>query len=223
MARILGLAFVIALTGAMAPGPVVALVIGQVLAQGFAAAMLIIAGHALLEALLVVGFAVGLSRALSRPRVRGTASLLGGAVMLWMGWDMASHAGGLSLSGAGATAMSWYALVLAGAGVSLANPYFTGWWATVGTGQVATLGLRSRADYAAFFVGHELGDVAWYGFLALVLVGGKGWLNDSIYRGMIWVCGAIILLLGLFFIYYALRFIFRASQPAPAASPSAQP
>jgi hypothetical protein len=39
-------AFVIALSGAMAPGPLLALVIAQVLAQGGGAVLWILAGHA---------------------------------------------------------------------------------------------------------------------------------------------------------------------------------
>jgi threonine/homoserine/homoserine lactone efflux protein len=218
MPRTFGLAFVLALTGAIAPGPVLALIIGQVLAQGFGAAMLIVLGHAAVEAVLVVGLAVGLARFLQRPRVRGVASLVGGGVLLWMGWGMAAGAPGISLATAGASAMSWYALVLAGGGISLANPYFTGWWATVGTGQVATLGLRTRADFAAFFVGHEMGDVVWYGFVALVLTGGRGWLSDAVYRWAVWCCGAAILVLGLLFLAYAVRFLIRP--PAATAAPA---
>lgn len=209
--RILGLAFVLALTGAIAPGPVVALVIGQVLAQGIAAALLIVAGHGLIEAGLIVGFSVGLSRALSAPRVRGGASLIGGAVLLWMGWGMAKSAAGLTLSGAVAASLPWYALVLAGAGVSLANPYFLGWWATVGTGQVAALGLRSRLEYGTFYVGHELGDVIWYSFVAIVLVYGKGWLTDAAYRWLVWGCGAVLLLLGVVFLVRGLAFALSVS------------
>jgi hypothetical protein len=61
-------------------------------------------------------------------------------------------------------------LVLAGIGVSLSNPYFTGWWATVGAGQIATLDLRRFADYVVFWGGHEMGDVVWYTFVAALLV-----------------------------------------------------
>ncbi|MCX7598160.1 MAG: LysE family translocator, partial [Armatimonadetes bacterium] len=192
MVRIFGLAFLIALTGAMVPGPVLALVIGQVLAQGLAAALLVTAGHAILEALLVAGFAVGLSRLLSSARVRGLCSLLGGAVLVWMGYGMVRQASGVSLTGAEASPLPWYALMLAGAGVSLANPYFTGWWATVGTGQVATFGLESPREYAVFYLGHELGDVVWYGFVAAVLVLGKGWFTDATYRWLVWGCGLVI-------------------------------
>jgi len=214
MARTFGLAFLIALTGAMVPGPVLALVIGQVLAQGLAAALLVTAGHAILEALLVVGFAFGLSRLLASDRLRGVCSILGGGVLVWMGWGMVCQAPEISLVGAAASPLPWYALILAGAGVSLANPYFTGWWATVGTGQVATFGLKSPGDYAVFYLGHELGDVAWYGFVAAVLVLGKGWFTDAIYRWLVWGCGVLIVGLGLLFLYRGVQVVISALFPS---------
>lgn len=220
MGRTFALAFVIALTGAMVPGPVLALVIGQVLAQGLAAALLVTAGHAILEALLVAGLAFGLSTILAKERVRGLCSILGGGVLAWMGYGMVQQAPGVSLTGAAAPPLPWYALMLAGAGVSLANPYFTGWWATVGTGQVATFGLKSPRGYAVFYLGHELGDVAWYGFVALVLVLGRGWFTDAIYRWVLWGCGLVIAGLGVVFVFRGLRALAWTARESRACQPA---
>ena len=150
MARTLALAFVIALTGAVTPGPLLALVMGQVLAQGLAAALYILAGHALLEAVFVVALFVGLARYMRGRRVRGVLAAGGGVVLLLLGIDILRNLSTTSVETIQSDAFSAATLVAAGAGVSLSNPYFTGWWATVGSGQVATLGLNSRRDYAAF-------------------------------------------------------------------------
>ncbi len=200
MTKTFGVAFVLALLGAMTPGPVWALVIGQVLAQGIMAAVFILVGHALLEGIVVAGFRVGLSQALGSHKVRGIVALVGGGVLVWMGVDIVRNAGQTTLHGTAVAPLAWYALVLAGAGVSLANPYFTGWWATVGTGQVAALGLKSSRDFVVFWVGHELGDVAWYMFMAVLLVVGRGWLTDAPYHVLMYVCGATIGALGVGFV-----------------------
>ncbi|NLF18558.1 MAG: LysE family transporter [Lentisphaerae bacterium] len=144
LGRTFVLSWLIAFTGAVTPGPMLALVIGQVLAQGFAAVFLILLGHALLELLMVGGFALGLAAPLRRPRVRGALAVLGGLALAWMGLMILRDARHASLAASAASALSWPLLVAAGAGVSLSNPYFTGWWATVGTGQMATFGLRRR-------------------------------------------------------------------------------
>jgi len=130
---------------------------------------------------------------------------VGGGVLVWMGQDILRHAGQMTLHGAAVAPLAWYALVLAGVGVSLANPYFTGWWATVGTGQVAAFGLKSWWDFLVFWVGHELGDIVWYMFMAVVLVVGRGWLSDRPYHGLMYVCGGAILALGVGFIVVGIR------------------
>ena len=207
MWRTVSLAFVLALTGAVTPGPLLALVIGQVLAQGMAAALFVLLGHALLEAIFVLLLARGLGSVLARNRVRAVLGLAGGLVLVWMGGDILSNASVMTLGGARAAALPWLALVMAGAGVSLSNPFFTGWWATVGSGQVATLGLRSRQYYLCFFGGHELGDLAWYLFVAVILVAGRGWLTDLFYQRLLMACGAVILALGGLFLFVAARML----------------
>ena len=156
--------------------------------------------------LFVLGFAKGMGRLLTQRKVRGVLSLVGGAVLLWMGLDIMRHADGVSLAAAEAAAMPYLTLIIAGMAVSLSNPYFTGWWATVGTGQVAAFGLRSAKDYTAFFLGHELGDVVWYMFVAAVLAWGRGWLTDPMYQRLLWVCGAAIVILGLLFLGMGIRY-----------------
>jgi len=126
----------------MTPGPLLALVIGAVGAQGFWAAPVIITGHALLEIFTILLLIVGLSAFLGRPRVRAILSLVGGLALVWMGTDMVASARSLALSLNGSqVAQSWWLLMLWGAAISLANPYFTGWWATIGAGQMAHLQL----------------------------------------------------------------------------------
>lgn len=218
MLRTAALAFVLALTGAIVPGPVLALVIGQVLALGVAAAAYVLVGHALLELVLVTALAAGAARWFRSGRVRGAVSILGGLVLVAMGQDMLRHAGAVTVTTAAGAGLPWYALVAAGAGVSLSNPYFTGWWATVGSGQVAALGLRRLSDYVAFFLGHEMGDVAWYMLVAVLLATGKGFLSDSVYRALMYACGAILLALGVWFLLVAVRTIrVQADEPSPAA------
>lgn len=202
--KIFGLAFTLALTGAVTPGPVLALVIGQVLAQGLMGAAFILVGHALLELFLLAGLAVGFTRLLNSNRVRAGLGLVGGAVLIWMGWDIFRSAAGAVLPNGETAALGWLKLILAGIGVSLSNPYFTGWWATVGTGQIASLRLRRKGEYLLFFAGHELGDFAWYMFVAVILTVGRQWLTGDVYPVILKVCGLLILTLGAAFIIAAL-------------------
>jgi len=198
-------AFAIALTGAATPGPLLALVIAQVLAGGFAAVLFILLGHAVLELGFVGLFALGFSRLLRGRAVQAALSLVGGAVLLWMGFDLFRHAAEVSLALAGGSAMPWWVLVGAGAGVSLANPYFTGWWATVGAGQIAALQLRKKHEFLVFWIGHEMGDAAWYVLVAAMLTAGRMMLTDAAYRGLLYGCSLVMAALGLGFIAAGVR------------------
>ncbi len=102
--QIFGIAFATGLSGAMMPGPMLALVIGQTAVKGFVAVLAIVLGHALLELATIVLLITGLRAVLLRPRVRGVIGLMGGGVLVWMGVDMVQEAAALrTLRGKSAT------------------------------------------------------------------------------------------------------------------------
>ncbi|HNY29092.1 MAG TPA: LysE family transporter [Candidatus Sumerlaeota bacterium] len=205
--RLGALAFVTGFSGAVMPGSLLAVTIEQTLVQGFRAVLGILAGHALLELVLVALLVLGLRSVLERPRVRGCIGIVGGLALLWMGWDMVRHVAGmsLSLSAGHREAYSFLKLILAGACVSAANPYFTGWWATIGVGQLAQLAPRTPLEYLVFYLGHEGADFAWYGFVGVLLITGRRVFTDWMYQGLILFCGAAILALGVWFLVSGVR------------------
>ena len=214
LTRIFSLAFFTGFSGAMMPGPLLALTIGQVAASGFMAAMWLITGHALLELLLLLFLVLGLRVVLARPKIRGGIGLIGGVALLYMGLDMVRSAAALQLGQADAAsplnqgeAMSAPMLLLAGAAVSLANPYFTGWWATIGVGQLAHTGPQTRREYLAFYLGHELSDYVWYAFVAVLIVGAREWLAGAWYNWLVGSCGAAVAALALWFLYNGIRLL----------------
>ena len=173
-ARIFSIAFVTGFSGAMMPGPMLALVIGQTGAQGMGAVWAIVGGHAALEVVTVVLLVAGLRHVLQRPRVRGMIGLLGGSALVYMGIDMMRGASQVALRmEVGTEHLPWLKLALAGAAVCLANPYFTGWWATVGAGQLAHSAPTRPGEYLSFYLGHELSDLVWYAIVGWIIVSGK--------------------------------------------------
>lgn len=207
--RLFLLAFITGFSGAMMPGPLLVAVIQQTAIQGFHAAMALVAGHALLELAVVALLVLGFRRVVARPRVRGAIGVIGGIALIYMGADMIRSAAGirLGLEVEGAAALSVPALLLLGAAVCAANPYFTGWWATVGAGQIAHMAPRTPVQYLSFYLGHEASDFAWYSLVALLVVTGRRWLTDGIYRTMIAVCALALFGIGLWFLVTGIRFV----------------
>jgi len=215
--RIFGLAFLTGFSGAMMPGPLLALTIGQVAATGFMAAIWLITGHALLELVLLLFLVLGLRVVLARPKIRGGIGLIGGVALFYMGLDMVRHAAAVRIGLAEGQAMSVPMLLLAGAAVSLANPYFTGWWATIGVGQLAHTGPQTRGEYAAFYIGHELSDYVWYAFVGALIIGAREWLAGAWYNWLVALCGVAVTALALWFLVTGAKLL---RQPAVAVDPA---
>lgn len=194
-------AFLIGLTGAMSPGPYLTVTIARTVTRGPASAALMLVGHAALEGVLLVGFAFGLQNVLANPTVSTVLALVGGGFLLWMGWGLLRGAvnGTLAVTDS-PRAESRLGPVLHGAAVSLSNPYWTLWWATIGV-KLAADGLAiGPLGVAAFFIGHELADVTWYGLVIAATARGRKLLSDRPYRAIIGSCAAFLLALGAYFI-----------------------
>lgn len=193
-----GSAFLIGLTGAMAPGPYLTVTITRTVTRGAGSAALMLLGHAALEGLLLVGFAFGLQEVLRNQHVSNVLAGVGGAFLLWMGWGLLRGAvrGTIRPEAHALRSEPRFGPVLHGAAVSLSNPYWTLWWATIGV-KLAADGLAiGPLGVAAFFVGHQLADVTWYGLVIAATARGRRLLAEGPYRVIIGACAAFLLYLG---------------------------
>jgi len=199
-------AWAVAFSGAMMPGPLLTVNIKESLRRGFWAGPQLILGHALLEGALITGLALGLGGLLKAELSQGLISVFGGAFLFWMAWGMLRYKGQGDLSAGegempGGTQGGNPGLppVVAGVVVSLSNPYWTLWWATLGLGFLVQAEKLGPAGILLFFSGHILADLLWYSAVSFVVASGKKWLTPKIYRGIIIFCG-------LFLIYLAVDF-----------------
>lgn len=208
------LSFITALSGALMPGPLLTVTIAQAAVIGFLAPVLLIAGHSLLELLAVIGLVFGLGKVLRIRPVIGTISVLGGAMLLWMGWGMipAALSGALDLntSASASSAVKMGILsnpVITGMVVSVSNPYWVIWWATVGMTLFGALAQndggskRSLPRVGAFYFGHISGDILWYLLLGAAITTGRHFISPQVYRGVVIVCGVFLIFLGASFLY----------------------
>jgi len=193
-------AFGIGLSGAVMPGPVLAVTITHAARQGFKAGPLIVLGHALLEAALILALVAGLGPFLTKPLISGVIAGAGALILLWMGAGMLRSLPGLRLdlsSGAATSAGP----VRDGVLLSLANPYWTIWWATVGLGLIA-MAMESGLGWwglLIFWLGHISSDLAWYSFVAAVVSKGRRFINDKIYRVVVGVCAVFLVGIAVYF------------------------
>lgn len=213
-------AFIVGFSGAMMPGPLLTVAIGESTRRGFSAGPLLILGHGLLEIALVLALAFGFSSFLTRAEVSTTIAIVGGVFLAYLGYTMARDArsGKLSLNMPpsrtnddinegiipGPKSKGWAHPVASGILVSISNPYWTIWWATVGLGYI-TLSLRSGfTGLSLFFTGHILADLIWYSLIAAAVAGGRKFLSESVYKGILICCGIFLIGLGGYFLCFGI-------------------
>jgi threonine/homoserine/homoserine lactone efflux protein len=76
-------AFVVGFSGAMMPGPLLTVTIGESARRGFSAGPLLVLGHAVLELVLILALVGGLSIYLTRTAVTHTIAIFGGAFLIY--------------------------------------------------------------------------------------------------------------------------------------------
>lgn len=183
-ATIFASSFVIALSGALMPGPLLTATISESSRRGFRAGPLLIGGHAILELALVAALLAGLAPVLQKPVVFIVSALAGSVILLWMALGMFRSLPSLSLAWEGGGKRLNHP-VASGILMSVANPYWIIWWATIGLGYIVYSQQFGIWGVIFFFAGHILADLAWYSFISAAVAGGRHFLTDRLYRGLI--------------------------------------
>lgn len=197
-------AFLVGLSGAMMPGPLLTVTIAESARRGFKAGPLIVLGHAILELALIIALLAGLSFYLKKPLVTTVISIVGGAFLLFMGLNMIKDVlqGRVTLESSENNADKGVNAhpVMAGILVSVSNPFWIVWWATIGLTYL-TVALKSGAiGITSFFSGHIMADLLWYSLIAAAIAGGRRFLKPRVYQSIIILCGIFLIGLGGYFI-----------------------
>ncbi len=215
---IFSLSFIMSLSGALMPGPMLTYTIaGTVKAgpRGWLLGPRVVIGHAALEALLLFGLVTGVVEFLHAPRATKIIGVIGAVLLAWMGIGLIREAVrgralnlqvGAQPAGPAARAISSTAggtrpavpgirPALAGMLVSLSNPYFWLWWITIGSAFLLRFDVTLQRWQAllAFYLGHELGDFGWYTAVSTILHFGRRSIPPGVTTVILGVCGVVII------------------------------
>ena len=203
LAFVFASAFVIGLSGAMMPGPVLVATVNRSARMGFKAGPLIVLGHAIIEAALVLAILMGLGTILERPAVMNPVMLGGGAMLVILGAVILNEVRLRKVSlpsgpdlRASSSGESVLRPVLEGIITSASNPYWTLWWATIGLTYIAVARQLGPLGIPAFYSGHILSDLAWFSLVAAGVAVGTKHMTDKVYKGVLAGCSAFLILLG---------------------------
>lgn len=207
--------FIIGLSGALMPGPLLAVTIRDTTRRGFLAAPLLVLGHGILEACLLFLILLGLAEWVRGDLAVMVISLAGGGMLFWMalgmvreirtlrfevGGEESPAPSGESAGGGKGLARS----VLNGIVASISNPYWTIWWATIGLGYLVLSRELGYLGIVLFFAGHILADLAWYLFVGFAVSAGRSRFSDRAYRWVVGTCAAFLFFFSLSFAGFGL-------------------
>ncbi|MBN2036235.1 MAG: LysE family transporter [Chitinispirillaceae bacterium] len=193
--------FVVALSGALMPGPLLTTTIGESSRHGSRAGPLLMIGHAMLELALVALLFLGIAPFLTSTRVTAGIGIAGGCILFWLAYGMFRSLPGLSLDVKPSAKRGYHGrLITSGVLVSLSNPYWTIWWATIGLAYVLQSRLFGIVGVIVFFIGHILADFVWYSLVSLTIGKGRRFFTAFIYRGLVCICALFLVGFAIWFL-----------------------
>ncbi|MBY9011007.1 MAG: LysE family transporter [Candidatus Lokiarchaeota archaeon] len=207
MIEIFVLSFLVALTGALSPGPLLTFTIYKSLKQerGYLAAIYILLGHATIELILIIALLAGASYLFQNLIFLTFIGVIGGGLLFIYGIltikEVLKTDSESDYTLEGNTIKGYKGnSYLGGMFVSLSNPFWTFWWAVIGLSLMVNFNitLLNPIKMLVFFLGHELGDIVWYIPISLfVYYGGKS-LNPKIYKYVLIACGVFMIVFGIY-------------------------
>lgn len=199
--------WLITLSGALSPGPLTATALTLGAKRGFWSGPKMAIGHALVEAPLAFGLTYGLGLWLKQPPIVAAIGIAGSLFLLWMAYGMLKDALSerTSLQELERQAIeegvksSTGEAVLAGALLSVSNPYWVLWWATLGATYILKITPFGLVGLVILYLGHWSVDLIWLSLMAFATSSGKGLLGDRGYRLLLGLNGLFLLFFGIYF------------------------
>ncbi|MCJ7538798.1 MAG: LysE family translocator [Desulfobacterales bacterium] len=196
--------FLVALSGAMMPGPLLSVTISESSHRGYITGPLLIVGHGILELALIISLLLGLAPFLQRKEVFFITAIGGSIVLLWMAFGMFRSPPFLTLKGRFEKSSN-NNLLITGVLLSIVNPYWTIWWVSIGLGYILHSLSFGKWGVFSFFSGHIMADLLWYSAISAAVWRGKEFLSDRSYRILIGVCAIFLIIFSFLFAYSGIK------------------
>ncbi|MBU1367367.1 MAG: LysE family translocator [Candidatus Omnitrophica bacterium] len=203
--------FIVGLSGAMLPGPMLVYTVSRVL-QGRARNVIgIVFGHIIIEALVIILLLFGLKQIIGSKIVGNFLAIFGGGALILIGAHIIFKAGHMKIvinpvgcllsNGVNKKINFSSGLIWGGIFFTAFNPTFPAWWVSVGV----TLLFRALSfgllGVVVFVLGHWLADFVWYFLVGLCVSRGKLWLSEKRYQLALRIVGIILIGLGSWFVW----------------------
>jgi len=200
----------------MSPGPLLTYTIiksAKTNRRGYLMGLWIITGHAILEMGIIILLLFGFSFVLKNIAVVRIIGVSGGLILILFGASIIRDIfnGNISTNflnsrdepnkDPGLTENKGIENpVIGGIMVSMSNPYWWIWWATIGFAFMIqfNISFKKWPKLLAFFLGHEAGDLIWYLLVSTLAFFGLRHMNRKAYYGILICCALFMVLFGIY-------------------------
>jgi threonine/homoserine/homoserine lactone efflux protein len=215
MIEIFLISFVVGISGAVTPGPVLTFTIYKSLKEkkGYLAGFFIVLGHLVFELALLIILLIGASLLFQNLIFLIILGIVGGSCLIAFGIltirDVYNRQYEINFDLDNQNVKNFRGnSFIGGIFYSITNPYWEFWWATAGIKIMYDLNisLSQPFGFLLFFFGHELADFVWYVPISIFLFLGGKTLNPNIYKYVLITCGAFMIIFGLYLSFNIILF-----------------
>ncbi|MFA4837027.1 MAG: LysE family transporter, partial [Dehalococcoidia bacterium] len=158
---------------------------------------------------LIAAVVLGLDQFIQGDTFTSIVGLVGGIVLIVMGLATARQGWGkvpipLKTS---TSLIQNKRIIVSGIVISMSNPYWFIWWATIGITWLLWSLELGTIGVASFFTGHILADLTWYALVSFIIATGRKAINNTVYSWLLMVCGAALVGLGAYFVKSGITFL----------------
>lgn len=205
----LPIGFLIALSGALLPGPMLAFVVTKTLSGGAHTGPLAATGHILVEFGIIALILLGLGFALQSQIFQTAVGIVGGIFLIALGSLYAVRARGTVELQSKSIGLKYHPLVGGVLFSTILNPSVPLWWATIGMATLAEAAVVASFAGVLFWVaGHFLADLSWFSFVSYSITRGKPLLDTRGHKALLLACGLTLLIFGAYFILRVVPALF---------------
>jgi threonine/homoserine/homoserine lactone efflux protein len=191
---------VLSLSGVMMPGPMFAVTVAKSYRSPWAGTKVSI-GHAIIEVPIILLIYFGFGQFFQHQVVQIILSLIGGAVIIWLGINMFRARKDVVESGKDLK----YSAIITGIVMSAINPLFLLWWATVGSMLVMKFVAYGTVGLPVLIITHWTCDLVWLSLVSVMIYRTKALWGMKLQQRIFAVCSLLLIGFGVWYLFSGIQ------------------
>ena len=193
---------VISLSGVMQPGIMFAMTIAKSYQSPWVGPQIAL-GHAVIEVPLILLLYFGFDQFFENTVVQLVFSIVGGGMIIWLGVSMFRARAEVVHRGQDLPYNAFTAGILS----SVLNPFFWGWWATIGSMLVIKFHDFGVTGLVAFITVHWLCDLVWLSLLSALVYKTQRLWGRKLQEGIFIVCSLLLVGFGVWYLISGIQLV----------------